>query len=209
MKGSRAPSRGQLRPRNQNVASRRKLNPPQLPSNVVITRTYRFRSTSDTKTAVTAGNIGGIAGLVCTVANTTLSYLAVSSKVHRVSIWTPPASQGAAATCSIEWVDIDAVGSKEFSDTTVSTAFPAHVSSVPPVGSAAYQWQSTAGGGALMNITAPIGSVIDVHASHVLFDTGTAAPTAAVAAGTLGVLYYLPLDGVTDVFLPVGLNTTT
>jgi hypothetical protein len=85
---------------------------------------------------------------------------------------------------------------------------PAHVTSKPPVGSAASFWLGSASN-TMFTLVAPVGSVIDVHCTHVLFDTQAAADTLAVAAGTLGALYYMPLDGVSDVYLPVSLGTTT
>jgi hypothetical protein len=40
-------------------------------------------------------------------------------------------------------------------------------------------------------------------------DTDSACDTYAAADVTLGQLYYLPLDGTGDVFVPVSLETTT
>jgi hypothetical protein len=51
---------------------------------------------------------------------------------------------------------------------------------------------------------------VDVHASFVLRDDAGGDPvTYSVSSATLGGLYYLPLDGEGDVFVPVGLNSTT
>jgi hypothetical protein len=90
----------------------------------------------------------------------------------------------------------------------MSVSRPACVSAKPTVGSLAWIPISAADGN-VMDIEAPVGSIIDLHVSHVFQDTGTAGTSFAVAAGTLGALYYLPLDGASDVFLPVGLTTTT
>lgn len=184
------------------------LHPPQLRTNVVVKHRYRFVSTSGTAQSIVADDLTGIAGAICTVANSTLSKVAKSVKLHSVEIWTPPASQGAAATCSLEWAGASNGPSIEVSDTTVSVSEPAHVRSVPPQGTPASFWQN-AGGGQLMIMTCPTGSIIDVVCSHVLYDDAAAGVTYAVAAGTLGVMYYLPLDGSSDVFLPASLNTTT
>ncbi len=183
--------------------------PPQIPSNVQIVHTYRFRSTSDTAQNISDVDLIGIAGAVCDVANTSLALLCNSVRVHRVSIWAPPASQGASSTCSVEWATDTGIRMVEVSDTTVSTARPAHVSSKPPAGSFAWFWIGTQAGTTVMRLNAPIGSIIDVHCTHVLLDTQAAGGSLAVAAGTLGALYYPPLDGVSDVYLPVSLGTTT
>jgi len=59
-------------------------------------------------------------------------------------------------------------------------------------------------------LTAPVGSIVDVKLDYILWDTGTAPPVAyIVAAGTLGALYYTPLDGDSDAFVPVARVTTT
>ena len=181
-----------------------------LQSNVQVTHTYRFRSTAGTASTITAEDVLGIAGAVCTTANSTLHLIAAAAKIHRVSIWSPPPSQGSVATCSLAWLDEynNAKEVKEVSDTTMSTAVPAYLTTSPPQGSQAYHWIS-AGASNSMKITAPTGSVIDIHCTHTLYDAATNSETYSVASGTVGALYYLPLDGSSDVFLPVGLQTTT
>jgi hypothetical protein len=56
---------------------------------------------------------------------------------------------------------------------------------------------------------APTGSIIDVTLSFVLADTGLASTAISAATAVIGTLYYFPLDGTTDKYLPVSLNTTT
>jgi len=187
---------------------RQRLNPPQLSSNVRVSHTYRFRSTSGTTLSLTESDLISVAGGVCSVANATCSLIAGSVKVHRVSIWTPPASQGAVATCSLNWRSPTYQQTQEISDTTISVTTPARVSSRPPLGSAASFWLSPAGN-AIVDVTAPVGSIIDLHCTHVLQDNQAAGTAYSVAAGTLGVLYYFPLDGEGDAYLPVSLGTTT
>ena len=146
---------------------------------------------------------------MCSTANNSVSLIANSVKVHKVSIWSPPAAQGGTATCSVTWSTAnDYTAMVEVSDTTMSTAIPAHVSTKPPPGSAASFWLG-AGTNTIFTVIAPTGSIIDVHCTHVLYDTQAAGTTVTVAAGTLGALYYMPLDGATDVYLPVSLGTTT
>ncbi len=195
--------------RSRNPGNRRAVKPPQLRSNIVIKHRYRFVSTSATAATITAGDLKGIAGAVCTVANSTLSMIADSFKLHSVEVWTPPASQGAAATCSLEWVG-DVYGpTSEVSDTSVSVSDPAYIKAIPPSDASSAFWQGAVANDIVMILTCPVGSIIDVVCSHVLADDAAAGTTYLVAAGTLGVLYYLPLDGSTDQYTPVSLNTTT
>jgi hypothetical protein len=194
--------------RNRPATSAVKMvNPPPLVTRVQITRTFRFLSSSATQQSITQTDLLGVCGAVCTVANTTLSIIATAVKLHRISIWSPPASQGAAATCGVEWATPSYNAGPETNDTTLSVATPAHVSLTPPVNSAANFWLAP-GTDNIMVVTAPPGSIIDVHATWVLAE-GTPGPDYTVAAGTLKTVYYCPLDGASDIYLPVGLVTTT
>lgn len=184
------------------------MNPPQLATNLTVNHTYRFRSTNAAVQAITAQDLVFIAGAMCTTANTTMQNIAGSVKLRHVEIWSPPASQGAASTCSVEYVGNAGTSNREFSDSTVSTAVPAHLRCSPPPGSGAAFWAVPAAD-VLMNVTAPVGSIIDVSCTHVMRDDAVAGISYAIAAGTLGAVYYAPLDGVTDIFLPVSLSTTT
>ncbi len=184
------------------------MKPPQVPSNVSITRVWSFTSASASGLSITDGQLLGICGAVCDVANTSLRYIAATVKVHSVEIWTPPSAVGAASTCLLSWASSAFVLGPEVADTSMSTAMPAHIKTKPPPGSAGAFVLSN-GANLICKITAPAGSVIRVHATHVLLDSAAVGTSYAVAAGTLGVLYYLPLDGTGDQYLPIGLNTTT
>ncbi len=199
-----------MRKVKRSTINRAEKHPPQLRTNVIVKHRYRFRSNVDgNATVITDSDLVGIAGAVCRTANSVLSYIAASCKVHSVEVWTPPASQGAAATCSLEWSSTDPAPFEEVSDTTVSVSEPAHIKAVPPQGSSASFWLSPSGSKNIMTITAPVGSIIDVKCTHVLLDTGAEGGTASVASAALGALYYLPLDGTSDKYVPVSLTTTT
>lgn len=192
----------------RSAINRGERDPPQLRTNVILKHRYRFTSTNASKQTIIDNDMVGIAGAVCSVANSTLSMIAASVKIHSVEIWSPPASQGAAATCSLEWLSTYSP-TIEVSDTSVSVSRPAHIKASPPPGSAASFWINPGGIQNIMNITAPVGSIIDVTCTHVLNDVGAAGQSYTVAAGTLGALYYLPLDGSSDVYVPTSLTTTT
>jgi hypothetical protein len=71
-------------------------------------------------------------------------------------------------------------------------------------------WQG-AGATTLCTITAPPGTIIDVHMSLILSDDdGVATAQSSVSTGTLSNYYYLSLDpNATHRFPPVSLTTTT
>ncbi len=204
MRSQKQSSRGQRRPRNKNAAQ-----PPQLSTNVVLRHRFRFKSSVDTAVAITDRNLNQIFGAMCTVANTTLKGIVNAVKLHSVEVWTPPASQGAAATVSLQWNSGAFAPDVEVSDTTISTAMPAHIKTSPPPGSSASFWMGESAANTMFTLTAPTGSIIDVDVTGVLADTQAALTSYTVAAGTLGAFYYLPLDGATDGYLPVSLGTTT
>jgi len=184
--------------------------PPQLSSNVMFNHTYRFTSTSGTATGITATSLLCAAGSIGTVTNTTVSAIGATVKVNRVSIWTPPASQGSFATCSVEWFGGANTNNKEVSDTSNSVATPASIHSRPPAKSLASFWNAI-GTNALFVLTAPVGSIIDVNLSVIFNDDdslGTAMTT--VATAVVGTIYYLSLDpNATHRYVPVSLTTTT
>jgi len=186
-------------------------HPPQLRSNIVLAHRYRFTSTSGTATAITVGSLFGAVGNMCTVANTQVQSLFQSLKVRSVSIWTPPAAQGSFATCSVEWLGGANSNTVEVSDTSNSVATPAHIMSAPPRLSLASFWNNSASAAnVLMTIAAPSGSIIDVVLDLILSDDESANLVTAVAAGALGVIYYLSLDpNATHRYVPVSLTTTT
>jgi hypothetical protein len=61
----------------------------------------------------------------------------------------------------------------------------------------------------LFLLTAPVGTIIDVDLDLIFSDDETTPQTYAVAAATLGTVYYLALDNVaTHIYVPVSLTTT-
>jgi len=197
--------------RRRGLAGRDMERPPQLRSNIVLTHNYRFTSTSGTLTAITVGSLFAAAGNMCTVANTQVQSLFQSLRVKRVSIWTPPAAQGGFATCSVEWLGGANSNTVEVSDTSNSVATPARIMSQPPTRSLASFWNTSPSfANTLFSMVAPTGSIIDVALDLILSDDESANLVTAVAAGALGVIYYLSLDpNATHRFVPVSLTTTT
>jgi hypothetical protein len=188
----------------------RSIRPTQLKSNIMLSHTYRFVSTSGSATAVTTTSLGGCAGTMCTVANSNVQILFDSFRVNRVEVYSPPSSQGSAVTCSLNWEGTEGFApNMEVSDTTVSVTAPAYINCVPPPRSVAGFWNRTASSTTIFTLVAPAGSIIDVSLSLILSDGMT--PTGiSITTGTLGILYYLSLDAnSTHVYTPVSLTTTT
>lgn len=183
-----------------------KAQPPSISTNIVYRHVFRFLSTTGTAKTISGVDLIGCTGVVNTAANT-VTQISNSIKLHSVKVWTPPASQGASATCSLEWNSSLFNPTTEVSDSTMSTAIPAHIATSPPSGSEAAFWMS----GATENVftlVAPTGSIIDIDLSVVLVDTGAAGVVeTTAAAGTLGEMYYLGLPNASPAYTPVSLNT--
>jgi hypothetical protein len=194
------------------------MKPPMIRANLELAHRYRFTSTAATLTSITDNLLLTAAGVMATTATAGTS-LYQSVRLRRITIWSPPASQGAAVTCSIFWLPRSAnagIGGRatEVSDTTVSVAAPATVSSVPPKDSQASFWQNGSST-TLVQLVAPAGSIIDVELSLTVQDGpvsgGGYTPAAAVlVAATAGVVYYCSLDSATkagSIYQPVSLTS--
>jgi hypothetical protein len=171
-------------------------HPPQLNANVELKHQYRYISTSGASTTITDSLLLTAAGVN---ANTAIlgSPIMRCVKVNRIEIWAPPASQGAAVTCSILYPASAANPMpREVSDTSVSVSSPAHVVSTPPPNSLPSFWQAGTGAN-LFTLVAPPGSIIDVWLSMVINDNSAVPTTAVLVGASVGATYYCSLDSAT------------
>jgi hypothetical protein len=209
---------GRQRTDQVNVPSR--IKPPQIMSNVRVNRVYRFRAAIATSQDISQNELINALGVMQTVVTTTATSIFNTVKVHRVSMWTPPDLSGSSVidrSCTLTWNSAEGAvipSGIEVSDSTMSTAYPAHVSSKPPPGSIASFWLTAYSGTAALNlftIACGVGTIIDVHVTGILADTNSASnlPYTTSAGPGLGVVWYPPLDGPSDEYLPVGLQTFT
>jgi len=182
-------------------------NPPQIVSNVQVSHKYRFVSTSATSTAITPTSLLGAMGTLGTAALTNTAYFG-SVKVASIEMWAPPASQGASTTISVNFIGTANSPNREYSDTTVSVATPAHLKCTPPAMSLASFWQVPSAT-ALFTLIAPVGTIIDVMLTGILNDQDENPVNITVVTTAAGFSYYLSLDPVaTHRYTPVSLATT-
>jgi hypothetical protein len=99
------------------------------------------------------------------------------------------------ATISVEWTSTYGP-TKIVSDTSMSI-HPAKISTRPPKQSLASFWSLTGSNetDVLAILNFPAGTVIDIDYTIILQDGETPVSVASTAAGTVGTLYMLPLDG--------------
>jgi len=201
-------TRASDKPRRKVKQQRGSQDPPQIKTNIVLKHRYRFRTTAAFSGGISPAKIFGSLGTIGTVANTTVSILFKSFRLRKLEIWSPPPSQGATVTNSVEWLGTANSPSIEVSDTSVSVSRPAHIMTMPPRSSLAGFWQLNTGS-TLFNLNAPIGSIIDLSCDMIVDDSGAAVDTIAAATVVLGKIYYLALDhGTSDLIVPVSLTTT-
>jgi hypothetical protein len=198
-----------------------RIKPPQIVSNVPITRTFRFRSTAAGAFNITNIWLTSIAGLMQTIVTTQGTAIANTFKVHKVTCWAAPnpttAGGGFAdVSTTLTWASAEGAAltaGMEISDSSGSNAYPAHITMRPPLGSVSSFWQTAITGTAsVVNFTLqlPAYAIVDVHMTHFLSDTTSASINYVTSAGpALGILWYAPLDGTGDVLQPVGLQTYT
>lgn len=187
------------------------LGPGQLRANLEVKHQFRFTSTSGSSTPIYDSYLLTAAGVSATTAILG-NPLFQSVKVNQIEIWTPPASQGAAVTCSVLFPSANNSPAREVSDTSVSVSQPSHVKVSPPPNSLCSFWQNGSSPSSLFTLTAPSGSIIDVWLSLVMKDGpgGFAANTAVLVSATVGTVYYCSLDSNTSagsIYRPVSLAT--
>lgn len=185
--------------------------PAQLRTNLEHTHQFRFVSSSGAATAITDVTIMSAAG-VCATTAIVGHTIRRSLKVNQVEIWSPPASQGAAVTCSVLWPQSQRSQAREVTDTSVSVSIPAHVKCGPPRESLASFWTNGTVGSTFFTLVAPPGSIIDVWLSLVDDDGDDANPVnaATLVGATVGRVYYCSLDSSTSagsLYTPVGLTS--
>jgi len=183
--------------------------PRQLRTNLEHSHQFRFSSTSAALTTITDTTLLAACGVAATSA-VAGSAIRQTVRLQQIEIWTPPASQGANATCSVLWPAAQRSQAREVTDTTISTATPAHVRCGPPAESLAAFWVNGSAGTALCFLTAPPGSIIDVWVSMVDADGGATFGTATLVGATTGNVYYTSLDSTTkagSIYQPIGLTS--
>jgi hypothetical protein len=188
-----------------------KQSPPKLNLTHTVSTTLRFQcSTAATKT-ITAADIAGACGTICTILNTSTQPWASSFRIKRVSIF-PPSSAAAVETVGIFWQNANGYVRDEIKDVTVPLGMtvPTRVSSSPPKRSLASDWISSTYTGNIMDLTVVDGAVVDLNIDYNI--TAALNPYAPILinVGVLGNIYYLALDGrASNTITPVALSTTS
>ncbi len=206
-----------MKPRNVRRNARARLNgrsgqlvvadyidPPMIPSVTKITRKYRFACSGNLGATISSANVIGIAGAMCTVTNSTLTYIAFAAQVHKIEVWAPASTNAVMVQTEIQWYTMNQGPGREVCNTSMTPARPSYTKSKPRNGEWAFQ-RFSSGSTPVFGISCPAGSIIDLHCSHWLSDLAGANTTQACTVAVVGELYYTALDGTTKTAVPVGL----
>jgi len=181
--------------------------PPEIRTSRQVNAVLRFQNTSASLVGVSSGQLAAACGGIAT-GSTTVTTWASSIKLHTVHVW--PASGG---FVSLFWTR----GTGEFvPDDMKDATIPTGVTSTsmsrfsPPSLSLAGFWhnvdQVSTG---LFSISSTVGSVIDVHVTYTLTNQLPTMGNVTVTSASVGLPYYLALDGPTsNVYVPVAVPTT-
>jgi hypothetical protein len=170
--------------------------------------TYRFNSTTAVSAAVNSDKIIGALGSIATT-TTNLSAYWATFKILRVRIWCAVAPvSGAPAKLYLNWFSstFQASPNLDVSDSSTSYERPAYIDAVPPKGSQASFWNGLAAG-TLFNIVSNCPIIFDLHVDAVASNAVTSLQTTITGPASVGVQYYLALDGSTNSLVPESLLT--
>jgi len=184
--------------------------PSPFNANIVVKHRFRFLCGGSAVTGIKI-NRGNLLAMFIMGSTPTGGYRMISGiKLNRVELFTQAVPGTSSASVALTWLGVNAPVT-EISDTTLSSAYPAHIATSPPMDSSA-AWWSTIGVNEseyLFAITCSSYTIIDVWCEFVLLDTGLGVVQITSGATNLGVLYYCVLDGPSGSgnFVPVGTST--
>jgi len=186
--------------------------PPELETVVTCHTVLRFTATSAASNVnATIANLLVACGSICTIANSTVTSVASSLRLHRVTIWPSPQTAGSGQQAEVLWPELG----NTTRDESKSVAIPSGltmadvISDTPAKNTVSAFWNSSGGGASpLFTITCPAGSIVDVSITFTLRNNISGVTQAGYAAAGLGSYYYGRLDGVGGKFLPLGVPTT-
>lgn len=172
--------------------------PPTLCYNPVVTHTFRFQAGSaSSNVAISCAEILQVCGMIGVGAHA-LGPIASAFKVHSVTLW-PALSTSSVDAVSFEWAAAQQLAKDEVKGLILpeGQTLTKPLKFLPPPESYAHFWQQSASTN-FMFITAPTGTVLDLHLSF-CFAAAFSTPSSVTTAGTVtvGALYYGYLDGVT------------
>jgi len=186
--------------------------PPQINNTLIVHSRIRYVAGSSSTVSVSAQDLVGAFGGVCTVANSVFKPWASSMRIKKIIAW-PSGGSAAGETDASMWWNSGISGANR--DEEKSSDIPQGITNTravvfkPPAKSLACDWfAGSVGTTNIFSLQCSTGTILDIHCDYTLANQFTSG-TSAIATGTLGGIYYLPLDGPSShTYFPVHLPTT-
>lgn len=184
--------------------------PPSLQTIPEVSHTFRFRSNSSASSTITTVGLFGICGAMA-LTSTTVGPIAGSVRLMSVRVWLPAATVDSVL---VYWGLTAAAGF--IKEQAMNSATPDGITVTgcrefkPPKGSLLAGWLSSqlSGSNTVMTIAGPAGMIIDVRMKYTLLSVLAGYSAITVASATAGRIYYLGLDGSSNVLQAQGVSTT-
>jgi hypothetical protein len=177
------------------------MDPPPFNPRLRPSQRFRYAATAAQNVNLNSVRLSAMVGAVATTSSTA-ALICDFVRIKKVEVRAPVASDGTSASVSLTWRAGPNQLPSEITDSTLSTARNAFVSTKPPKDSLASFWSSVVSATALLDIECPTGSIIDVIIEYQLCD-GTTANQVASSGLTVGKLYF---EGVSATCKNVALN---
>jgi hypothetical protein len=180
--------------------------PPVMNMSQVVRGRYRFTSLSNTLVSVSIADILGALGGTCSVANSTFRPWASSFRIREIRMYPGVNPAVGVSYNSVAWNSgISGVSQdQERVDDLPSGITVSHALSFkPPARSLAADWISCIATTTtnLFAMQSQNGTIVDFHCDYTLSNQFQAG-SITIASGTLGSIYYLPLDGAASAEYP-------
>jgi len=188
------------------------IGPPQILANPFKTHILRFYTSSATSAGITPKFLAGAAGVIGTVNNSSAVSWTRYIRIKRVRIWAASAPSTGVSAVSILWnAGFSFTPNALVSDSSVSPAFPAHLSVNPPKKSLAGDWLDCTSTTTVFTPTCPANSVMDIEFDAMLPSaTSDVVTISGISSIGVGIVAYLAADGTaSNNWKPVALPTTS
>jgi len=206
---SRFPVRSRLRFLNRRL-------PASIKADLTVSHKFRFQATSAVPggTVITWQLLTGLYGMA--VSNSSLVSSVDAVQLASITVYGPAPASGATSTVALEWIAPASFGSGGIgtdtttkSDTSNNAAVAPFIHMVPPANSYTAMWHDTADtGNAIMFISAPVNTIVDVAVTYHFVEDGTVTSAFAYTSLIQGITYYGRLDGPGGVLKALGPSST-
>jgi hypothetical protein len=148
---------------------------------------------------ITIAQLAAFLGVIATSA-TTCNFLIDQFKFRRIAVWAPVATAGTPVQVSLKFVD-DPAGTQTSGPPKTTESISSNLDEYayaclePPKGVKGFtsyfsQWQDSSATAAFLNVTWPLGSIVDIFYNWFLDDAGFASAGPTIAGATAGLLYH-------------------